>query len=317
MAEPNDKTGAPLLTAAVVVGAQRQRAGLCVQRLLEQTALDGMEIVVVDLAAELDAPASFLHERVRCIRRPGTTGYATARADAARNSQGRYIAFLEDHSYPHPGWAAAVNEGFERGVALVNYAFTLANDRGYLTRAMLVTEYGRWMAPARPGAVAIPACNNVAYRRSALEPYWDDLDSWLEAEFLLHQRILREGGGVWLAPDALLAHECWDELMPALRANGAMKRLLADSRVHAEGWGPARRALYAAAMLLTPAQALWRLARSLPGRPGMARNFILSLPVAAAVYTYSAACEAAGYIAGAGRSREIFRDVELAILRDT
>jgi hypothetical protein len=311
----NDRTGR-LLSAAVVVGAQRERAGVCVQRLLEQTAIGAMEIVVVDLAPSAPVPASFGDARVLRIAREDAPDYAAARAEAVRRSTGAYIAFLEDHSYPAPGWAAAIIEAFERPVALVNYAFTLANDHGYTTRAMLVAEYGRWMVPARPGPVPIPACNNIAYRREALLPYLDDLDGWLEAEFLLHQRILQAGGGVWLAPDAHLAHECWDDLAAGCRANGAMKRLLADSRVHVEGWGLGRRLLYAAAMAAAPAQSLWRLARSLPGRPGMVREFIVSLPVCAAIYTYSAACEAAGYLAGAGSSRDDFREVELSITRD-
>jgi hypothetical protein len=199
---------------------------------------------------------------------------------------------------------------------MVNYAFTLANAPSYITRAMLMAEYGRWMAPAKPGPVRIPASNNIAYRRTALEPYEAELESWFEAEFMLHGDILRRGGGVWLAPEARLAHECWTALAPACRANGAMKRLLADARVKRAGWGRARRTYYAAGMALAPGQALWRLGRSMSGRPALWAEFLRSLPVCLAIYGYSAVQEALGYLLGAGRARDEFNAVELAHVRE-
>lgn len=306
----------PALTAALVIGARRERVGRCVEMLLAQTAVDEMEIVIADVAPGEPPPPHADDPRVHRLELPPDTPYAVARVAAVRASRGRYIAFLEDHSYPDPGWAAAILEAFRRPVALVNYAFTLANPPTYITRAMLVAEYGRWMAPAKAGPVRIPASNNIAYRRTALEPYEAELESWFEAEFMLHRDILERGGGVWLAPDARLAHECWTALGPACRANGAMKRLLADARVKRAGWGRAKRTWYAAAMALAPGQALWRLGRSMGGRPALWTEFLLSLPVCLAIYGYSAVQEALGYLLGAGGARDEFNAVELAYVRE-
>lgn len=299
-----------------MIGGRRERVGRCMEMLLAQTAAADMEIVVADVAPGEPLPGHAADARVRRLELPPDTPYAVARAAAVRASRGRFIAFLEDHSYPDPGWAAAILEAFRRPVALVNYAFTLANPPSYITRAMLVAEYGRWMDPAKAGPVPIPASNNIAYRRKALEPYEAELESWFEAEFMLHRDILRRGGGVWLAPDARLAHECWTALGPACRANGAMKRLLADARVKRAGWGRAKRTWYAAAMALTPGQALWRLGRSMGGRPALWTEFVLSLPVCLAIYGYSAVQEALGYLLGAGAARDEFNQVELAYVRE-
>lgn len=306
----------PALTAALVIGARRERVGRCVEMLLAQTAVDDMEIVIADVAPGEPPPPHTDDPRVHRLDLPPDTSYAAARVAAVRASRGRYIAFLEDHSYPDPGWAAAILEAFRRPVALVNYAFTLANPPTYITRAMLVAEYGRWMAPAKAGPVRIPASNNIAYRRTVLEPYDAELESWFEAEFMLHRDILERGGGVWLAPDARLAHECWTALGPACRANGAMKRLLADARVKRAGWGRAKRTWYAAAMALAPGQALWRLGRSMSGRPALWTDFLLSLPVCLAIYGYSSVQEALGYLLGAGAARDEFNAVELAYVRE-
>jgi hypothetical protein len=310
------KQETPRLTAAVVIGRQRVRAARCIELVLAQRTAEPMEVVVVDLAPEHPSPPWAKDGRVRLIERRDSPTYAEARAAATLASRGELIAFLEDHSYPEPGWAQAIVDAFaDPRIAIVNYAFTLANEPTYIARAMLVAEYGRWMAPARPGAVRIPACNNIAYRRAALEPYRVELAEWLEAEFLLHRRIRDAGGQVWLAPGARLAHECWTDLISGCRANGAMKRLLAASRIRTERWSAPKRLLYAAAMAAAPAQALWRLARSVPGRPGMWSELARGLPVCIAIYSWSAAAEAAGYLFGPGSARDDFRDVELAMTR--
>jgi hypothetical protein len=304
------------MTVVVVTGCQRHRAERNLACLLSQTALDSMEIVVTDTTPYLGTLRGSEHASVRCLQRPDLNDVSSASAEAVRQARGEIIAFLEDHSYPSPGWAEAVIEAYNRPVAMVNYAFIDTEPQTYLSRSFLMTEYGRWMAPVRPGPILIAASNNISYRREVLLRFEDRLEDWLKVEYLMHRRIRELGGIVWLEPMAIVAHENWVRLTDGLRANAAMKRVTAGLLTSMRGrWRLPRRFFYAAAMTIAPALHLWRLARSLWNRPSLWLHFLAALPVSVAVYCYASYYEALGYLFGPGHSREEFNRVELAVAR--
>jgi hypothetical protein len=238
------------------------------------------------------------------------------RAEGTREARAEIIAYLEDHAVPRLGWAAALIEAFRGPASAVNYAFESTNPETYVSRASIVAEYGPWLQPARRGPIRYASSNNIAYRRSTLAPYWNDLERLFNVEFLLHRRILEAGGSIWLEPDAIVAHENWTSFTDALRANGAIKRMIAHLRAVHGRWGPARRILYAGGMVLSPPLHFWRLVRTLPARPRLWPQFAVSLPVIASIYTYAAFVEANGYLFGAGNSEEVFKNLELDFVRD-
>jgi hypothetical protein len=207
-------------------------------------------------------------------------------------------------------------EAFERPVDLVNYAMTNANPERLLCRTFLMVEYGRWLDPAIAGYIPISACNNVAYRRAALEPYRDRLDRLCDAEYVLHREMQAAGARVWLAADAKVAHENWTRLWEGVEANSDMKRLLAAGRAQEGGWGPLTRLAWAAAMVVTPPLHVARLARSLTRRPVLWPRFWASIPLMILVYTACAWGEAMGYLFGDGNCRSRFRDLEISIARE-
>jgi glycosyltransferase involved in cell wall biosynthesis len=306
----------PILSAAVVVGTLKDRAERCLAALLEQTPRESMEIVLMDISPDGSALQGADHPSVRYFHRPDLASFASARAECVRQARGEIVAFLEDHTFPCPGWAAAVLEAFRLPVAVVNYALTNMNPDRYVSRAFFMTEYGPWMAPARRGPISFAACHNIAYRRKALEPYWEELDQLFEAEFLLHRRLLRSGATIWLEPGAVLSHETWTNLSDGVRGNGALKRLFADVRASEGGWSRGRRYLWAGGMILSPPLHLWRLVRTLWRRPHLWASFFVSLPVMLAVYTDGACREALGYLFGAGSSRQETMETELSVVRE-
>jgi hypothetical protein len=68
-------------------------------------------------------------------------------------------------------------------------------------------------------------------------------------------------------------------------------------------------------MALTPPLHVARLARSLVPRPTLWPLFWMSLPLMLLVSTVGSLSEAAGYLFGAGDSRERFRDLEISTER--
>src|SRR5689334_19987515 len=89
----------PALSAVVVFGSQRGRAERCLEHLLAQTALERMEIVIIDLAAGATPVRGTEHSAVRWCPHPEFQRFGQARAEGLRQSRGLFVAFLEDHTY--------------------------------------------------------------------------------------------------------------------------------------------------------------------------------------------------------------------------
>lgn len=296
----------------MIIGSIRRRAELCLSRLLSQTILDRMEVVVIDLEAESPPPEGIEHGSVRYIRMQHKPSYSMAQAEGVRQARGGTIAFIEDHCYPARGWAAAILKAFrEPDVSIVTYGFRNFNPEQYLSRGFFMTEYGRWATPVKRGPVSIPSCNNVAYRLEDLSPFMAELDKSFEAEFVMQRHILAGGRIAWLEPGAEVEHENWEKWSAGLACNLSHRRLNAARRAEAGGWGPVRKGSFAAALAATPLLHLGRLAASLWNRPSLWHAFFSALPVSTVVYTSTAYAEVLGCLFGAGSSREDFTSIEL------
>lgn len=308
----------PQLTAAVVIGAERDRARVSLQHLLAQTAIDRLEIICVDLTPDGEVIPETQHPTVRYIPAGELEFFEAGMARCFTEARAPLIGFVEDHSFAAPEWAENVIKAFNRpDVALVNYSFTYAGTGTYLDRAFLVVEYGRWMAPTRPRPLSIPACNNIAYRLEALAPYRDALEKQLGVAPLMHTRLLEDGWIAWQEPNALVAHQGWENLWSGCWANGIMKRMYGGYRAERGKWSALRRIAYAGGMVLAPPLHLGRLFWSMRDRPSLWGQFASALPVSLVVYGYSSLQEALGYLFGPGRSREEYTAMELSVPRRT
>jgi hypothetical protein len=307
----------PKLTVGLIAGELRERAALSLRHLLAQSILDQLEIIVVDLNPESGPLDGSEHPRVRYLRNAHLRYYCEAQAELVKKASAPLVAFVEDHCYAVPRWAEAVLAAFEDpGVVGVSYTFTDANDGGPLSRAILLAEYGLWMAPHPGGDVRIASSTNIAYRKDALLRHTNGEASIFEAEFLVHRALREEGGRIIVAPRATVAHESWGSLWDACLANGANKRVLASRRADAGDWGPLARIAWAGGMLLVPALDVMRLGWSLRRRRPLWPAYLIGLPSIISIFAYSSWSEALGYLFGAGDSRDEFRKRELAIVRN-
>src|SRR5437588_5390789 len=97
----------PLLSVAVVVGTQRERAQRVLAHLAAETIAPDIEVIVVDTQPAARALSATRVPPVRILR-GDSLSYGEARAAAVHAAQAQIVAFLEDHCYPHPRWAEAV-----------------------------------------------------------------------------------------------------------------------------------------------------------------------------------------------------------------
>ncbi|HVT59833.1 MAG TPA: glycosyltransferase [Thermoanaerobaculia bacterium] len=99
----------PELSAVVVVGPLRERAGECLRSLLDQGLGERLEVVVVDLAGGGALPVPGGEDpAVRVLESPPSTTFPQARARGLRAARGAVVAFVEEHAVAFPGWAEAL-----------------------------------------------------------------------------------------------------------------------------------------------------------------------------------------------------------------
>jgi Glycosyl transferase family 2 len=297
-ASPTGGPRPPSLSAVMVAGPLRERAERTLAGLRRQTALERIEVIVVDAAGpdsrRLRVPEGLPAKRLE-LAEPEPGEERAAAIGAARSP---VIAFIEDHSVPDPGWAESLIEAHRGPWSAVGYAFTVPEPSNYISRAGLVSEAGAWMHPARRRRVRSLPTTNVSVKRDALLEVAGDTASFLLYGHVLHGQLGRAGQPMLLEPGAVIAHEYLPRLMPLLLANYGHGRLLGHSR--AASWGSVRRAVWALGTPLSaPVVRAARLIRGL-GRPRAAARALASAPVLVLAYAAAALGEALGYVLGAG-----------------
>ncbi len=306
------------MTVGLIAGGQRERAEESLRHILAQTALARLEIVVVDLNPSEESFAGSEHPKVRYVQKPHLHYFCAAQIELVRQARAPIIAFIEDHSYAEPQWAEEVLKAFANArVAAVNYTFTTPPGRATLLhRSILLAEYGPWMAPHPGGRIRTSASTNIAYSRKVLLDAIANDEGIFEAEFLIHRRILKSGYEIHLAPRATVAHQSWLTLKDACNANCSHRRVFASRRALVGNWGRGRRIAWAVAMASMPMFQILRLAMSLRRRPALWGTFLIALPTLLIIYGGSSTQEAAGYLFGAGNSRDEFVLRELSVPRN-
>lgn len=283
----------------MVAGQHRDRAQRVLDAVGRQTALEELEVVVVDLAPTGARPLRLPDgcRQSRVVPLPGSGLLSRAKAEAVRAASSETVAFLEDHCYPEPGWARALIEAQRGRWAAIGYAFTNANPESYVGRASMIADYGTWAHPARSGPARFLPGNNALYRRAALEPFGARLESLLVVDFNLQDALRKAGHELYLEADARAAHENFVRVGDICRANAAYCRLLAANRARDSGWGRGRRLFYATLVpIVVPFLKLGRLGRALWGRWPLVGPALASFPVLVAVFVCASLGEARGYL---------------------
>ena len=188
--------------------------------------------------------------------------YGQARARAVGAAHAELIAFLEDHCYPHPGWAEALVSAYAGGAAAAGYAVGNANPDSLVSQIVHLATYGEWEAPVGGPVSSLPG-GNVSYRRDVLRDLGTELADLLTTDFNLHNRLLASQLRLVMAPAARVSHESEERYLDALRTCFVYSRALAAKRASLDHWSARTRVVVAAKDLLgAPAARLARLLRA-------------------------------------------------------
>jgi hypothetical protein len=300
------------------VGDVRDRAQQVLDRLNVQTEAAQMEIVVADVGCGSHPRLKAATDGVPTvyIERSPDEPWGEVKAAAVRAAKGTVVAFIEDHSLPLVNWAEAVIRSSRENWVAAGYTFVNANPGTYLSRAGFITDYGEWAYPMPECRVRQLPCNNVAYRREELVRLGDKLGAMMHSDIALHEHFARQGKRLTIIRDATVAHQNHEQAGVLLRGNFAHCRVIGASRVQQGNWKWPRRLGYAIAVpILVPLMKLGRLMRAPLRRPVLWGATLASLPIATAVFVWSAIGESLGYLCGFGNSLQQFKEAEVSVLR--
>jgi hypothetical protein len=261
-------------------------------------------------AAELSGFGSVQVVEVGVVR-----SVAHGNAEGVRRARASIVVFAEDHSYPEPGWAAALIAAHRGPWAAVGPVITNANPESAISWADLVIAYGPWLDAAAGGEAHHLPGHNSSYKRQALIEYGESLEAMLRSESVLHWDLRARGAQLYLEPAARTRHTNFARLAPWLAAQRDSGRVFAASR--AAGWSRQRRLLYSTASPLIPLVRLARCGRHLC-RTGRHRDLLLPvLPPLLLALIVAALGEMVGYALGPGRAAERLCQLEFHRYRYT
>jgi hypothetical protein len=226
-----------------------------------------------------------------------------ATAEGVRRASAPFVALLEDHAFPEPGWVDAILEAHRGPWAAVGPVFLNANPESTLSWANLLLAYGRWSEPRRTGETDSVALHNVSASREALLPYGRGLGDALGREGGLLDDLRAGGARFYLEPAARVAH-----VNPSLlRSTASLRfhagRLYAASRARSGNWSPLRRAAYVAGAALIPALRFLRVRGELFADGRHAHLAPRVYPALLLALACDAAGQLVGYAAGPGAAR--------------
>ena len=304
---------APELSVILLIGKRRARAERALHSLLAQSAIDRMEILLVDYAAGRESPVvGSDHRAVRPIDRRELEPFGRIRAEAVRRSRAPIVAFLEEHCIALPGWADAIIRAHAQGWDGVGPEVHTANPGLGVSDSIALMNYLPWIPPASPGETEILVGNNSSYRRGRLLENDADLDWLMACDPLLQWRLASRGGRLAIDPDVKVAH--WNEgrISTISRGYYIWNRIFGPMRAALSVWSPwtlGLRFLLLPAVPLVRAIQLGRLA--LRRRPSMGREFVRALPTILAAQTAAALGMGVGWILGPGDAETRFLEYEL------
>jgi cellulose synthase/poly-beta-1,6-N-acetylglucosamine synthase-like glycosyltransferase len=303
----------PALSVVLVVGPRRDRAAGCLQRLLAQEGADRLEVVLVDLGAgTLPAVGGSDHPTVRTLPLPPATLFAEARAHGVRAARAPLVAFLEEHSRPRPGWAAALVRAFAGPWAAVGPVMYNANPGVGRSDVTFLMSYGLFFPPLPAGEAAILPGHNSAYRRAVLLSYGDELPRLLASDNVMMAVLRRDGHRLFLEPAMGVEHLNESSLASIAPGYFAYHRCYGHYRSTCFAWPWWRRFAYAALTPLIPLYYLLRFSLFLRRR----QSPFLAVLIRHGAFVYaaqlvSAAGQALGLLFGPGDAERRFTAYEL------
>jgi GT2 family glycosyltransferase len=293
----------PELSVVIVTPDSYETIRKTMDHLRTQTARDCLEIVIVAPSVEqlaLPDAEPLDVARVSVVDVGKIHSIARAYAAGIRQATAPVVVLSEDHSFPEPGWAAALIERHREDWAVVGPVVGNANPDGLISWADFLLGYGTWLDPVPAGEISHLPGHNSSYKRAILRDVDADLEGWLEAECVLHWELKAGGYRLYLEPRAKTFHVNFGLLAPWIPYLVHAGRVFAS--VRSRNWSLGQRLLYCGGAPLIPVVRLRRIRSELrcPGRP--IELWPRIVPALLVGLIFDAVGQMLGYALGAGHA---------------
>ncbi len=256
-------TSEPVMSVIVLVDRQRERGERCLSRLLSQSIIAQLEILLLDFAAsDLPPLRGSDHPSVRVVPMTYDKGFGGSRALGVRLARAPIVAFIEEHVTVRPGWAEATLRAHQGAWAGVGPEVHNPAPDLPLVNLIFLTGFNAWTAPMPAGETRQISSQNSAFKRDILLRYDADLDRLLEADILLQWRLREDGYKLYQTPDAKIEHASEMSLPIIMEGYYWVMRYFAPVRAEIYHWSPLKRVVR---LLLTPTAPFYRTAKVIVG----------------------------------------------------
>lgn len=248
------------ISVVLIVPNRRETVLRTLECLRAQTARSRMEIV-------LFGPSMAVLETLR-EDLAGFGGYqlvawgrmrnmAAARGAAFRIARTPLVVHAEDHCFPDPAWAEAFMQAFAssaQGVvpAAAGPLMVNANPRSLWSWAAFTLHFAHAAFPESRGPVEFLATHNACFRKDAALALGPSLDSGIEMEILLQNRLRAEGHTLFHEARAVTRHVNVSRPLPLLKASFYGGWLFSTVRMREEQWTLGRKLFQLAVSPLVP-----------------------------------------------------------------
>jgi glycosyl transferase family 2 len=313
-AEVHHAAERPELSVIIVTPSRYDIIRKTIHHLRGQTIRDRIEVVIAAPSldglqlgrSELDGFFGYTVVEVGPIER-----LAEAKVAAIRVARAPVVAFAEDHCFPDRGWAAALVAAHAAGWAGVGPVIRNANPASAVSWAGLLLHFGRWLEPARAGAVEQLPWHNASFKRELLLAYGDELPRLLAVEVFLQRDLLARGHRLYLEPSATTYHANISRWWPWMRHEFVGGRLFGATRAFRERWSPARRLWQIVGTPLVPVVRLRRALRDMRRCAERRQRLPNAIGAVAVGLVAHALGEAVGYALGVGAAEHWYMDCEV------
>jgi len=285
------------LSVILVIGGQREREARALQSLLEQSAIDRMEILLYDLGPVdcLPIPRSD-HPRVRLTRHTPEHLLSVARAEGIRAARAPVICFMEEHCEMQPGTAEVFIRAHEGPWAAVGGDFINGNPDSVHSNQAFRMNYGIYARPqVRGGPAHFVPGQNSAFKRDVLLRYDDKLEMLLNADLVLQRLMARDGCRFLYEPAAKIAHRNENTFRSLATGIFYWNWCLSHVRAKLFRWSAARRIVW---ILMTPLIPWWRALKVLRYMPRFGLSAFFRFLADWPFFIAATHCAAAGQIVG-------------------
>jgi hypothetical protein len=267
---------APDLSVVVVTPGGFDTVRKTVAHLRAQSVCDRMEVVVVAPDRERLGPVGealdgFWGHQIVESGPITTTGRGLVVGYRATTAP--VIGYVEEHSYPQPGWAEALIEAHKGPWAGVGVSLGNANPQTMVSWAMLFLDFASSIELVEPEEVTALPSHHTFYKREAILGYGEELHQLLEVEAVLQSALVSRGERLYMTSAARQLHVNVSRIPSMLKSQFYGGLQYAPLRIREEGFSIARRLGYAAAAPLIVVVQLRRILGHV-ARAGRARELL-------------------------------------------